>query len=404
MIDWQTDIYRPTASTDLLGFDNYEIYDVVTGEMEEKETNYVGYRPVQKTTWINSDAHLEHYPGLNAYPYPDFFGSPTHFVNRMINGVLTPVFAPETEDPLQDGISWLTYSTYVLNHSTFIRRTGYHIKSIQNWPSALYNLGTVTRTVGINAFYAVQRWTPQGESNSDLIYTLFDEYPPLIGSTKIIWNSLIIAREIKYSGVAQVSGVYYFEYFGLDPYESHPKITHTLNYYKVKIRLEKGKRFNFKLLYPVAHTLVISPQLSAATPPLNEIALGEILASNRNYANTIPSRPAPVSKAIDLSPIYYTYSRESYDQYRGEYYPYTDSNGETQFAIGYRQDPAIQWEDPNHPAYQVGWREDVYTWTGYKVLRASNQVKKSTFATTAVAGEFAQSFATIYDWHFAPQP
>jgi hypothetical protein len=366
---WTNDNLRPAVSTPLVGFDNYEIYDLVCTNAMRKQDNYLYSSAIQSTAYRNQSIR---------------YVTSVDLVNPL--GITDNA---DKNNPTAAAI-FLNYGSQ--GYYGWLVTENYQATVI-NTPESLFFLDTSIHKVDPK-IYAVQRYTPDGAANTNLIYTLFDQYRPITGSSLINWEQLIINEDIKYTGTAQADGLFTIEYWSNNYLEGHPRIDRTLDYHKLKIRLKKGEIFSFVLYHPVAHSLIAPSQLISALPTTPAPLLTDILAANRNYANTllVPVLPPSVPPSGYL---FKNYSKEFYNPDA-----FLDSGGQL---IGYY--PSIAWVAPDNPVYQRNYSVDTYTWIDYRVLRATNQVPVSTWGVDADIGDYpAISPADLNQWHFAPQP
>jgi hypothetical protein len=368
MINWQTDIYRPTVSTDLLGFDNYQIYDLIFTNSTQAISYYIYTPAIEQKLYKN--ASIRYITSAN-------LPNPLGITNNA-----------DPNNPLANAI-FLSYGSQG-NYGWIVMENYQEITS--KTPESFVFDRTESRRIPPE-IYAVQRYTPYGAANTDLMYTLLDEYKVLTDSLKINWKQLIISQDIIYSGIAQVSGLFEVEYWSNNYLEKHPLINNTLDYRKIKVRLVKGNLFSFKLLNPIAHTLRVPLELQAATA-VGQPLLIDILSGNRIYANSLSvatSPPTPPPSGF----IFKKYKKDFYN-------PDAIFNPGTGVASGFY--PSIEWYPPTNPeikSYQVS----NYTWNDYRVLRATNRVAASTWGVDADVGDYPLiSAAQMAEWHFLPQP
>jgi hypothetical protein len=366
---WSNDVLRPAVPTPLVGFDNYEIYDLVFTNVTRKQDDYLYTSAVETTVYKNQSIRY-----ITSVDLPN----PLGITNNA-----------DPDDPTARAI-FLSYGSQ--GNYGWIVMEGYG-STIITTPESLAFVNTYTHKVKPE-IYAVQRYTPYGAANTGLIYTLFDEYKSFVGSPKINWAQLIINSDIRYTAIAQTSGVYTLEYWSHNYLEGHPKIDKTLDYRKLKIRLTKGKIFAFTLYAPVAHSCVVASELLIAQAENTAPQLVDILASNRNYANTL--RPAVVGS--NMPPSGYLVKR-----YNKEFYnPDTFVNGNGTLIAYY---PTVGWVAPNNPPYNSSYVTSLHSFIDYRVLRAKNQVTASTWGVEADVGDYPNiSLAEINQWHFDPQP
>jgi hypothetical protein len=366
---WSNDVLRPVVSTPLVGFDNYEVYDLVFTNVTAKKDDYLYTSAVESTVYRNQSIR---------------YVTSVDFVNPL--GITNNA---DQSDPTAESIFW-SYGSQ--GNYGWIVMEGYGATTTTT-PESLVFIDTYTNKIKPE-IYAVQRYTPYGESNTDIIYTLFDEYKPLVGSPKISWTQLIINTDIRYTAIAQTNGVFTLEYWSHNYLEGHPKIDKTLDYRKLKIRLTKGELFAFTLYHPVAHSCIAASELLIAQAENTAPQLVDILAANRHYASTL--RPAAVGS--NMPPAGYLVKRYSKEFYNPD--AFVNGNGTL---IGYY--PAVGWGAPNNPPYNLAYATSQYTFIDYRVLRATNQVVASTWGVDADVGDYPNiSLAEINQWHFDPQP
>jgi hypothetical protein len=370
---WTNDNLRPAVSTPLVGFDNYEIYDLVITNSTETRKDYNYYPAVESHVLTNSSTRDELLP---------FGQTPAGIVNdAYLQNPAAPEAVPYGYDYL-NGVyaqNWIIYENYQDVVSTIPERLVLDKTTTNKTPPKIY---------------AVQRYTPYGAANSDLIYNLFDEFKQIADSRKISWDKLIINDDVKYTGTAQVSGYFTLEYWSHNYLEGHPLINYTLDYRKIKVKLIKGQTFSFTLYHPVAHTIVAASELQIAVAN-NKPPIVDILASNRNYANSLTvtiGNPQPPPSGQ----LFKKYRKNRFD-------PLATYNPAT--GIGYRFFGSFEWTPDNNPQPITGYGTTTYTWIDYRVLRATNRVTASSWGVDADIGDYpAISPADLDRWHFAPQP
>jgi hypothetical protein len=365
MADWNADRYKPLVPTALAAWDNYEIYDLVLTNVRIKKDNYLYTSAIESTVYTNqSIRYITSTDPIN----------PLGITNNADpnNPTAESIFLSYGS---QGNFGWIVMENYQTDQTST--------------PESLVFIDTV-----IDKFkpeiYAVQRYTIDGAANTSLIYTLFDEYRSFVSSPKISWKQLIIDKDIKYTGIAQVSGVFILEYWSHNYLEGHPQIDKTLDYRKLKIRLIKGKQFSFTIYHPVAHSLVAPTVLHGAIPAVSAPLISDILATNRNYASTLLVPVAPV----DTPPTGYLVKK-----YAKKFYnPDAFINGNGDLVGGY---PSVSWNATNNPLTNRGYTVSTYAWVDYRVLRAANRVPASTWGTNAIAGDYpAVTQSEIDNWHF----
>jgi hypothetical protein len=370
---WSNDVFRPVVSTPLAGFDNYEIYDLVITNSSVTTEYYNYYPAVESHAYVNTDTRDELFSigvtpfGItnNADPLNPTAPAAIPYGDGYINGVYSR--------------NWIIFENYQGTTITTPERLVFNRTEDVKVPPRIY---------------AVQRYTPHGAASTDLIYSLLDEFRPLINSPKISWEKLIIKENIKYSGIAQASGLFEIEYWGINYLEGHPLINYTLDYRKVKVRLIKNQPFAFKLYHPVAHSIKAHSILHSATAT-DKPSIADILAENRIYANSLSVVIAPPSPPPS-GQIFRKYGKSFYD-------PTATSNAST--GVGYRLFPSVGWLSPDNPPPISGHQTATYRWIDYRVLRATNQVTASTWGVDADIGDYpAISALEAEQWHFAPQP
>lgn len=369
---WSEDVSRPAVSTPLVGFDNYEIYDLVWPNATATSETYSYYPTVEKHAYVNQITREDYFPvGTNPPRSLTLPPDPLSNEAALFQGAVT----------YTNGVPNLYWTLY----------EGYQ-ESIENIPEKL-NLDTSTTSKISPKGYAVQRYTPDGASNTGIIYTLMDEYKPLPSSGKISWDKLIIKDDIEYSGIAAVDGVFEFEYWSNNYLEAHPSIEFTLDYRKEKVRLIKGKKFSFKLWHPVAHTLVIPVELIGATARGKPLII-DLLVSNRRYASSLTAPPIPIFSPPS-GQIFVSYGKSFVN-------PFTSYNPLTGQVIGLR--PTIGWFAPNNPPEVSRYQFTSCSWLDYRVLRATNRVAPSIWGVDAVTGDYPNiSTAELNQYHFDPQ-
>jgi hypothetical protein len=366
---WSNDVLRPAVSTPLAIFDNYEIYDLVFTNVSHKKDSYLYSSAIQTTVYKNQSIRY-----ITSVDLPNPLGitnnadlsNPTAEAIFLISGV-------------QGYYTWLVAE----NYQTTVYTT----------PESLVFTDTETSKFK-EEVYAVQRYTPYGAANTDLIYTLFDEFKSYPTSTKIEWKQLIINEDLTYTGIAQDSGLFALEYWSHNYLEGHPKITKTLDYIKLKVRLTKGKQFSFKLWHPVAHTLKIPTELQSATAAGKPL-LTDMLFDNRIYANSIPVNLPPPSQP-PTGFVLKLYRKDFYNP---------DATYNPSTGISYGVYSSVEWRAPDNPEYEKTYEVSTYQWKDYRVLRATNQVIASTWGVDADVGDYPNfSLTQINEWHFDPQP
>jgi hypothetical protein len=376
---WNDDPYRPANPTDLSAYDNYEIYDIVITRVRHDTKSYKYYSALQQIGYRNNSA-------------------------RIISSSTVP--AADTQDINTFKANPLMDSSYVYDSFStpkqYILYEGFYPYANELTPERTILINQTTTNDSIRT-YAVQRWTPRGAAYTEIIYNLFDEFPYIENEAKIIWESLILNGRIKFSGIATTTGTFKFNYWGINPLENHPKINKTLDYWEKEVMLKKGSAFSFELYYPVAHTLRIPDDLLIAINNQGFPPLGDILSSNRIYANSLPNRIVNNPPPSFQPKLWIGYSRNYIDQLRSYYYFYTDANGDTQQATGYYVVPSAYWEAPNNPQLEYDYSTFETTWLGYYVMRATNQVQDSTWGVTLAPGGITESVSDIFKWHFEPR-
>lgn len=369
---WNDDNLRPAVPTPLIGFDNYEIYDLVITNSTVNTSFYSYYPTVKKHSYTNTNTRDELFPvgvtplGItnNADPLNPTATAVTPYGEAYIDGVLHR--------------NWIIYENYQETIVTIPERLVFNRSESTKPPSRIY---------------AVQRYTPAGAANTSLIYSLLDEFKPLINSPILNWEQLIIKETIKYSGIAQVSGLFELEYWGNNYLEGHPLISCTLDYRKLKVRLVKNKRFTFTLYHPVAHSIRADVALLNATATGKPL-ITDILASNRNYASSL-SVVIPPPGVPPAGQVFNNYSKRFFD-------PAASFNPST--GVGYRLFPAIEWSSPDNPPPVSGYQTATYQWNDYRVLRATNRVTPSVWGVDADIGDYPLiSQADRDSLHFTPQ-
>jgi hypothetical protein len=365
---WSNDSLRPAAATPLGLFDNYEIYDLVLTNVNETKDNYLYSAAIESTVYRNLSIRY-----VTSVSLPN------------------PLGITDNADPNNPTAEAIFLSSGSQGEYFWLVTENYQA-TVLTTPESLVFTDTETRKIEPEV-YAVQRYTPDGAANTDLIYTLFDEFRPHVGSTRIEWKQLIIEKNVTYAGIAQVSGSFTLEYWSHNYLEAHPKITKTLDYRRLKIRLTKGKKFSFVLYHPVAHTLVIAPELLGATPVGVAPILGDIVSTNRNYASALAVVTVPVSPPPSGF-LYKKFVKQFYNP---------DASSSTGYLFGFY--PDVAWVPGNNPVYNQGYAVSTHTWIDYRVLRATNQVAPSTWGVDADIGDYPIiSAAQADDWHFSPQP
>jgi hypothetical protein len=366
---WSNDVLRPAVPTPLVGFDNYEIYDLVFTNSTQVINYFDYYSQVETRLYRNQSVR---------YQNTNLFQNPLGVTNNA-----------DPDNPLGEAVFWIGGGAG--NYQWIIMQS--YQETISVAPERLvFNRQETNRTKP--RIYAVQRYTSSSAANTQLIYDLLDEFKPLVNSPKISWEQLIIKEDVVYSGIAQVSGIFTVEYWSNNYLEGHPLINYTLDYRKTKIRLVKGESFSFKLWHPVAHTLKIPLELLSATA-VGKPALVDILFDNRIYANSLPVVILPLTPP----PTGYIFRRYQKDFYNPDAYfnPLT--------GVGFGFFPSISWYPPNNPDYQKSHQESTCNWVDYRVLRAKNRVAASAWGVDADVGDYPVITQPELDnWHFNPQP
>lgn len=395
-----TDSSSPIIPTDLSGFDNYQIYDLICTSVTTitQVTNYTEGKVV------------DHY-------FPQSIST----VNLPANSTPgSPIDNTYKDTPTWTARNAGSYGVY--GHPSFLQIWGfysdYQKQNIQDYNGFLTLLPATTAT-SYGRVYALQRWMPGGKQvDKETIETILTELPykpPLITvgcrTTKpaptpqatssgqaINWENLVINQVLEYSGIAAVNKVLTIKYWGINPLESHPSINKTIDYWEQKVILKKGKLYKFKLYHPVAHTLRVPAEiLSTATPKLpNSFLLQNLLFTNRNYLASLS--PVPPTGAIAF-PTYDDYKQVGWKKYHiSEFFVIN-------YPATYGSD-GYYWADvdPDLNIWIDRKTEVTQTFQGYKVLRANNKVVASTFGTTAAPGDYPQLQASdIENWHYKLQ-